>query len=197
MKSNRLKNIIIVVAVILLVALSASVILSVFGVFKSNGVDGGSKNVVVSEIEMKVEFSNETDWNEHNGIKLFYDDNGTTNITTDDLYYRIIRASVGNDSPNAQADGLVISNSSGTWYALSEVSISGVLELRVKSSYNKITSVRETSFYLNGKQLKLRADATLSVEGVTVTESSIIDSSVYLPKGTGVRVENFNGAVYL
>ena len=197
MKSNRLKNIIIVVAVILLVALSASVILSVFGVFKSNGVDGGSKNVVVSEIEMKVEFSNETDWNEHNGIKLFYDDNGTTNITTDDLYYRIIRASVGNDSPNAQSDGLVISNSSGTWYALSEVSISGVLELRVKSSYNKITSVRETSFYLNGKQLKLRADATLSVEGVTVTESSIIDSSVYLPKGTGVRVENFNGAVYL
>ena len=197
MKSNRLKNIIIVVAVILLVALSASVILSVFGVFKNNGVEGGSKNVVVSEIEMKVEFSNETDWNEHNGIKLFYDDNGTTNITADDLYYRIIRASVGNDSPNAQSDGLVISNSSGTWYALSEVNISGVLELRVKSSYNKITSVRETSFYLNGKQLKLRADATLSVEGVTVTESSVIDGSVYIPKGTGVRVENFNGAVYL
>ena len=204
MISKKVKTIVIIVAIILVVALSASVLLSVFGVFKvkpavkSTDKTDSRKNAVVSEIEMTVQFSPDVDWNNTHGIKLFYDDNETPYDTSDDLYYRIFRwIHPYGDGSSRQNDGFIIANQSGTWYALTEVILSDKFDLRVSSSFDKKTNTRETKFFVDGQPLKLRADDNLALTGIEIRGSSLIDYSEFVPKGTATNIEYFNGIVYL
>lgn len=181
---------VVLVAVIAVIALIVSLVSS--GVFEPKEIK--------TDFEIVVQFSEEeTNYDNTTGLKLFYDDNGTEYDTSDDLYYRIERYKNTEEDAgtNQQKDGFVIMNSTGTFYALCEMDLSEKVTLRVKSTYDVEEAERETKIFVNGKVAELRADALLKETGVKLEDNVIIDASSYVPAGTGLNIQGFNGIVYM
>lgn len=152
---------------------------------------------IKTDTEFSVKFSIDTNYDNSTGIKLFYDDQGTEDVS-DDTYYRMVRYSQTTEGhPNYQKDGFLIMDEHGKWYALGACDLSETVTVRIKSTYDTKDASRETQIYVDGKLITLKAEATLTKESLFVVEgTNMTDTRETCPGGVGVRVDGADGIVY-